>query len=409
MKNDSIDDCIYKNCINKVPLSELERRLERFRDILDEKEPGWEMALVISKINLYYFTGTMQEGLLFIPRNGDAVFYVRRSFERAVEESLFPCIRQMESYREAAAALGRLPGTAHIEAEVIPLAMSERLKKYFGFTSLKSLDACISRARSVKSPYELKIMTKAGNIHRTVMEERVPSLFREGMTESELTAAIFSVLVAEGHQGIARFSMFDTEILLGHIAFGESSLYPTYFNGPGGNYGLGPAMQLMGNRERRLRDGDLIFIDTGCGYEGYQSDKTMTYVFGKPLPKQAQEIHKKCLDIQFKMAAMLKPGDTPSNIYNNIMKDINDDYLPNFMGYGNRRVKFLGHAIGLQVDELPVLAKGFDEPLQEGMVFALEPKAGVEGVGMVGIENTFIVTAGGGRCITGDHPGLMQV
>jgi Xaa-Pro aminopeptidase len=106
---------------------------------------------------------------------------------------------------------------------------------------------------------------------------------------------------------------------------------------------------------------------------------------------------------------MLRPGETPSNIYDKIMKDVDDDCLPNFMGYGNRRVKFLGHGIGLQVDELPVLAKGFDEPLQEGMVFALEPKAGVEGIGMVGIENTFIVTADGGRCITGDHPGLMQV
>lgn len=395
--------------INKVPLSELEQRMERFRAILDEREPEWELALVISKIDLYYFTGTMQEGLLFIPRDGDAVFYVRRSFERAVEESLFPCIRPMESYREAAADFGRLPGTAHIEAEVIPLAMCERLKKYFGFTSFKSLDACISKARSVKSSYELEMMTKAGNIHRRVLEERVPLLFREGMTESELTAEIFSVLIAEGHQGIARFSMFDTEIMLGHIAFGESSLYPTYFNGPGGNYGLGPAMQLMGNRERKLRDGDLIFIDTGCGYEGYQSDKTMTYVFGRPLPEYALEIHKKCLDIQLKMASMLKPGETPSNIYNKIMKDISEDSLPNFMGYGNRRVKFLGHGIGLQVDELPVLAKGFDEPLQEGMVFALEPKAGVEGIGMVGIENTFIVTADGGKCITGSHPGLMQV
>ncbi len=91
------------------------------------------------------------------------------------------------------------------------------------------------------------------------------------------------------------------------------------------------------------------------------------------------------------------------------MKGVDEISLPNFMGYGNRRVRFLGHGIGLHVDELPVLAKGFDEPLQEGMVFAVEPKAGVEGVGMVGTENTFIVTPEGGRCITGDHPGLMEI
>lgn len=398
--------------INKVPLEELQSRLQRFRTAMDQKEPEWKLALVISKINQYYFTGTMQEGLLFIPRNADAVYYVRRSYDRAVDESLFQGIRPMETYRDAAgdaAAFGGLTDTVHIETEFVPLGMCERLKKYFGFTAFKSMEACISKVRSVKSMYELDLMMKAGDIHRRVLEDRVPLLLKAGMTESELTTAIFSVLVEEGHQGIARFSMFDTEIILGHIAFGESSLYPTYFNGPGGNYGLGPAVQLMGNRDCKLTNGDLVFIDTGCGSDGYQSDKTMTYVFGKPLPEHAVNRHKKCVEIQNRIAEMLKPGELPSNIYSTIMKSVDEDSLPNFMGYGKRRAKFLGHGIGLQVDELPVLAKGFDEPIEEGMVFAVEPKAGVDGIGMVGIENTFVVTPQGGKCITGVHPGLMQV
>lgn len=394
---------------NKVPLSELSARLERFRAAMDQKAPDWELALVISKVNQYYFTGTMQEGLLFIPRGDDAVYFVRRSYERALDESLFPAIRQMETYRDAAAALGKLPETVHIEAEFVPLAMFERLRKYFGFSGPKPMDHVISAVRAIKSRYELDLMIKAGDIHRRVLEERAPQLFREGMTEKELTADIFKVLLEEGHHGAARFNMFDAEILLGHIAFGESSLYPTYFNGPGGNYGLGPSMQLMGSSEHKLKAGDLIFIDTGCCYEGYQSDKTMTYVFGGKLPQHAVEIHKKCLHIQERIASMLKPGEIPSNIYNTIMRDVDETYIPNFMGYKSRRVKFLGHGIGLHVDELPVLAKGFDEPLQEGMVFAVEPKAGVDGVGMVGIENTFLVTPEGGKCITGTHPGLMEV
>ncbi|MGE5615155.1 MAG: M24 family metallopeptidase [Bacillota bacterium] len=395
--------------MNKVPLSELDARLKRFREIMDEREPEWEIAFVISKVNQYYFTGTMQDGLLFIPRDGEAVYFVRRSYERAVDESLFRDIRPMESYRDAAAVLGKLPATIYLEAEIVPLAMFGRLKKYFSFSAFRSLDACIMRARSVKSRYELDLITKAGEIHRKVLEERVPSFLRENMTEQELTAIVLLALMEEGHQGVARFGMFDTEMALGHVAFGESSLYPTYFNGPGGNYGLSPAVQLMGSRERRLKSGDLVFIDTGCGFEGYHSDRTMTYVFGKALPGHAVEIHEKCLDIQRRIVEMLKPGETPSNIYNTIMKSINEDYLPNFMGYGSRRVKFLGHGIGLQVDELPVIADGFDEPLQEGMVLAVEPKAGVEGIGMVGIENTFIVTPKGGKCITGSHPGLMPV
>jgi Xaa-Pro aminopeptidase len=106
---------------------------------------------------------------------------------------------------------------------------------------------------------------------------------------------------------------------------------------------------------------------------------------------------------------MLKPGALPSEVYKTIINSLDEDFLQNFMGFGNRKVKFLGHAVGLLIDETPVIAEGFDEPLQEGMVFALEPKRGIENIGMVGIENTFIVTTKGGECITGDNPGLIPV
>jgi Xaa-Pro aminopeptidase len=106
---------------------------------------------------------------------------------------------------------------------------------------------------------------------------------------------------------------------------------------------------------------------------------------------------------------MLKPGAVPSAIYNDIMSKLDTSFLENFMGFGKRQVKFLGHGIGLTIDEVPVIAKGFDDPLEEGMVFALEPKKGIPNIGMVGIENTFIVTPEGGRCITGNNPGLIFV
>ncbi|WP_243683840.1 M24 family metallopeptidase [Methanosarcina barkeri] len=143
--------------------------------------------------------------------------------------------------------------------------------------------------------------------------------------------------------------------------------------------------------------------------EGYNTDKTTTYMFGSSLPQYAIDAHNKCVEIQNEAASMLKPGAIPSEIYNTIMNKLDSEFLQNFMGFGNRKVKFIGHAVGLLIDETPVIAEGFDEPLQEGMVFALEPKKGIENIGMVGIENTFIVTAKGGECITGDNPGLIQV
>ena len=135
----------------------------------------------------------------------------------------------------------------------------------------------------------------------------------------------------------------------------------------------------------------------------------MTYMFGKQLPNNAVRAHNKCVDIQNEIAGMLKPDEIPSDIYKTIMNSLDDDFLQNFMGFGDRKVNFLGHGIGLLIDEVPVIAEGFNEPIQKGMVFALEPKKGIANIGMVGIENTFIVTSKGGECITGNNPGLIPV
>jgi Xaa-Pro dipeptidase len=393
----------------KVPIEELNSRIERFRKRMDERNPGWEITVVFSKINLYYFTGTMQEGILFIPRNDEAVFWVRRSYERAVDESLFPVIKPMNSYRDAAVTMKNLPDTVYLEKEIIPVAMLQRFQKYFPFSVIESADLQIGSTRAIKSTYELDLMERAGKIHQRVTEEIVPGMLREGMSESEFFCELYTVMMDEGHHGVARFGMFDTETILGQIAFGESSIYPTSFNGPGGNYGMSPAVPIMGSRNRRLRKGDLVFVDTGCGVDGYHTDKTMTYMFGKSLPDEAIKIHLQCVDIQNNIASMLKPGAIPSVIYNYILNGLSPDFLENFMGFGKRSVKFLGHGIGLTIDELPVIANGFDEPILEGMVFAVEPKKGIPHIGMVGIENTFFVTQQGGRNITGNHPGLIEV
>jgi Xaa-Pro dipeptidase len=394
---------------NKVPFSELDNRLNRFRKTMDVQNPLWELAVIFSKINLFYFTGTMQEGMLLIPRNEEPVLWVRRSFDRAKSESLFPVIKPMESFRDAAADFQGMPSSVHIETEFIPVAFLKRFQKHFPIQDVLSLDAQIASVRSVKSNYELGLMKRSGELHRIVLEERVPLLLQEGMSEVDLAGALYAQMLHEGHHGVARFGMFDTEIVLGFVAFGESSIYPTSFNGPGGNYGMGPAVPLIGDRNRKLSSGDLVFIDIGFGFEGYHTDKTQTYVFGKEPDKSVVSEHNICVDIQNRLAEQLKPGAIPSVLYENILNGLSPAFLRNFMGFGTRQVKFLGHGIGLVIDEIPVIAAGFDSPLEENMVLALEPKKGIEKVGMVGIENTFIVTPQGGQCITGYSKGLVRV
>ena len=114
---------VLTDAIRPVPASELEARLEKFRRLMDEMHPGWEMAAVNHKIAMYYFTGTMQEGVLLI-RPQYAIFWVRRNYERAVNESHFGDIRPMHSFREAAAYYGSAPRIMYVETKKATLDWS---------------------------------------------------------------------------------------------------------------------------------------------------------------------------------------------------------------------------------------------------------------------------------------------
>ncbi|MDA3881435.1 MAG: Xaa-Pro peptidase family protein [Prolixibacteraceae bacterium] len=394
---------------DRTPQKELENRMANFCRLMDVQHPQWQMAVVFSKINLLYFIGSMPEGMLIIERDNKAILWARRSYERTVLESEFPDIKPMMSYRDAAQAYGKLPENIYLETEFVPLAMFQRFQKHFSFKQYQSLDFQIAQTRAVKSEWELGYMKQAGRIHQRVLEECVPEMLHEGITEADLVADLYRVMVKEGHQGAARFAMHDTEVTVAQLSFGDNSLFPTNFDGPGGQRGLNAAMPGLGSRDRKLKKGDLVFIDMGLGVNGYHSDKTMTYMFGKKLPDEALEVHQQCVDIQNRVAEMLKPGNIAEDIYETVMGELSDDFQHNFMGYGSRKVKFLGHGIGLTVDEYPVIAKGFKTPLEQNMVFAVEPKKGIEGVGMVGVEDSYIVTPTGGQCITGDSEGLIFV
>jgi len=395
--------------MTRVPVTELNDRMQRFRACMDAENPNWELGAIFGRINQYYFTGTMQDGVLLIPRSSPSVFCVRRSYERACTESLFPDLRLMKGFRDAAPLVPAAHHAVHVDTEMVPAALLGRFRKYFPCQEVGSLDRQVARVRAVKSPYELALLERAGAIHRQILEEGVAPLLREGISEADFACDLFSLMVRRGHQGVVRFGLFNVDIAVGQMGFGASSIYPTSFDGPGGCLGIGPAAPVLGSRDRRLRKGDLVFVDIGCAVEGYHTDKTMVYMFGRPLPDEAIAAHRRCVEIQRRLAALVKPGAVPAEIYAAVMAGLDPAFLQNFMGFGDRRAGFLGHGVGLQIDEMPVLAEGFDEPLVAGMVIALEPKKGIPGVGMVGIEDTFVVTPEGGRSLTGTHPGLLLV
>ncbi|NLI92837.1 MAG: aminopeptidase P family protein [Peptococcaceae bacterium] len=395
--------------LQDLTINELDKRCIRFCSAMDDTYPEWDTALIVSKVNQYYFTGTMQDGLLVIKRNRELYYFVRRSFERAESESPLKEIYPMESYRDVAAIVGPDFGNTFLETEVVTLGLIDRLKRHLNLKTINSLDKVILSVRAVKTPYELECLECSGQNHDKILMDIVPSLLKEGISEADFAAELFAEMVKQGHQGLCRFAMFQSEIVVGQIGFGENSLYPTSFDGPGGARGLYPGVPLLGSRDRKLKKGDLVFVDIAFGMYGYHSDKTQVYVFGGSPTEEMKKAHQGCIDVQSRTAELLKPGAIPSDIYSFIINSLDENFKRNFMGFKERQVKFLGHGVGLHVDEFPVIANGFTSAIEENMVISLEPKKGIEHVGMVGVEDTYIVASGGGRCITGGGRNIIVI
>lgn len=401
-------ETVLTEALRPVPASELEARLERFRREMDAAHPGWEMAAVNHKVAMYYFTGTIQEGVLLI-RPQDAVFWVRRSFERACNESHFSDIRPMHSFREAAAFYGSAPKVMYVETKKATLDWERMLHKYFAFEELGSFDSVLQDLRMVKSEYELKQMEQSGAIHETVLDIVAPKLIHGGISEAQLAIALYSEMVQRGSHGTARFNQALGEEAVGIASFGKSGLVRTGFDGPGGTDGTCIAVQSIGNAFRKLQPGRLVYLDIPCGFDGYHTDKTVVYYYGD-LAKDEQSKHlmeaqQRCLELEQEVVRLMVPGEPIENLYLRTMDKFDNIYGDAFMNGG----KFLGHSIGLVMDEAPAIAKGFKQPLQPGMTFAVEPKIALPGLGMVGTENTYVVTENGARSLTGSSHLLREV
>lgn len=386
--------------IRRVPLEELQARLVKFRAAMDAEYHGWQMAVVNDKVNMYYFTGTMQEGALVI-RPQDEILWVRRSYDRARNESLLPDIRTMKSFRALAEFYGAVPNEIYLECKKATVEWLNMLRKYLPFKNYTDIDSLLCSLRLTKSAYELDLMKRSGAIHQTVLEQLAPKMIINGISEAELAVEIYTAMLRRGSHGIARMNLPLGEDIIGVASFGKSGLVRTAFDGPGGTGGTCIAVQSIGSPFRKLKEGRLVYLDIPCGVEGYHTDKTIVYYFGDINKDPNRDLilaaHEHCLMLERFAASMLKPGVVVEDIYTETMKHFDERFAEGFMNGG----KFLGHSIGLTIDESPAIANRFKQVLTENMTFALEPKIALPGIGMVGSENTYLVTPQGGKPLTG--------
>jgi len=377
-------------------LDELSSRILRFAKYLQTF--GFDCALLTSNPDIFYFTGSVQKGTLVIKNNGEHTYFVRKNFLRAQTESPLK-VCGWNSDDIAAMTTGKWS----IPLDITTVSEYLFYKKKFGFET-DALDCSIplSLAKMVKSDIELAMIKKAGVMNQAVMDH-AKKVYRPGDRDIDIQAEIEKFAKKElGHQGLFWVRGSNMEASMGLVVTGESALVPTYTDFPIGGIGLSPAVAQGASGEVIKESFVIDFI--GCNY-GYCADSTRTFFIGKPSDSILQTYNElnKYLN---KIKEMLVPGKTGEEIYADALKELeNYSWKDRFMGY-EQKVKFLGHGIGTEVNQLPVIAEKQKIPLEKGMVIAVEPKIFIPGYGIIGIENSYVITGGSPVSITGDSDNI---
>ena len=383
-----------------TPAAEIERRIGRLREELGRA--GLDAAVIVQHADLAYFTGTNQQAHLIVPAHGEPRLLVRRVLDRARRESPLERIAPLRSLSGLPAELedaGAGPAArVGFELDVLPAQAYLGYARRLPGIELADCSAAVRSVRAVKSAWDLAQMAAACEQVRLACEA-VPGLIGVGVSEAEVQLEVERELRGAGHVGMLRFLVFNQELHFGLVLGGPCGAVPGYSDSPLCGPGPNPAIG-KGAGTHVLARGDTVIADLVGGHEGWLSDQTRTFAVGAP-PADMAAAYETAVAILRAVEERLAPGAAPSALHA-LSEEIaaGAGLEEHFMGAGAERVRFLGHGVGMEIDELPILAPGFDEPLVEGNVVAIEPKFVFPGRGAVGIENMYAVTATGFATMT---------
>lgn len=374
-----------------LTITESRQRISRLQERLAGQ--GIHAALLLMPIDIYYFTGTRQNSALWIPAEGNAVLLVRKSLERARSESPLDDIRPFPSSKELASLFPAEQTIIGMTFDAVPIQQQLWYTKVLPGKSFVDVSSLVRELRSVKSADELELLRRSAAMLASVFEQ-VPMFLKEGMRELDLAAEMEYRLRKAGHEGLVRMRAFNQE-LCGGMAVSAGAESYGFFDGAVTGRGLSSASP-QGASLEPIRGNEPVLIDFAGVVDGYITDMTRIFVIGELDPEllRAFEV---ALEIQEAVRLAMTPGAICEDIYR-MAADMADaaGLGGHFMGMPGEQSRFVGHGVGLELDELPVLAQGFKAPLVAGQVVAVEPKFVLPGKGAIGIENTFVVAETGG-------------
>jgi len=390
----------------RVPVTELEKRRERLAIALSEN--AIESALIDDPVELYWLTGGRQNGLILVgskDSNVQTTHWVKRSLERAKfesggENSPDPIIAQprMSDLVDSIRKIGGTQKPSMLEGKI----PHDRWK--FISQKIKSLDGeskdCTSimyKLRETKSSWEVDMLRESGRINKD-MFQAIKENGGLGKTELEMAGVAEQISRKAGFGGRIRMRKWPMDCDRVVIVAGESASIPSYFDSAIGGIGASPISSL-GSGHAKVKPNSPVTVDIVHLHRGYVSDCTRMFSAGNLESKWIERLDH-MVEIRKAVVSSLEKGDDCSKTWEiGSMMAKEMGYSDNLMGMFPDKSNFLGHSVGLELDETPVIANGFDRPLCIGGTMAIEPKV-IYPDGCIGTEDTFVRTKDGMECLT---------
>jgi len=368
------------------PQDDLDIRRKRVQQLL--VEAGSNAALISTEVNIYYLTGIVFAGYIYLPAEGEPLWFVQRPSGLKGEQVIY--IRKPEEIPTILKERNiPLPETLFLEADQITHNEFLRLEAALHPVRTGNMTALLRKVRMIKTPWEIEQFRFSAAKHAEAYRA-IPALFREGMTEIAFQIEIERVMRKYGSIGMFRTFGANMDIFMGSLLSGKNADTPSPFNFALGGSGIHPCLP-VGASDNLITEGSAIMTDFTGNFTAYMSDMSRVYSLGK-LPEIAYQAHQISIEMHQRLMEKVKPGTACSDIYNRTFEEaVKSGFAANFMGF-SQQVKFVGHGVGLEINEPPVLMSRSRDLFQPGMVFAFEPKFVLPNIGAVGIENTYLVT-----------------
>ncbi|UCF57638.1 MAG: aminopeptidase P family protein [Deltaproteobacteria bacterium] len=369
-------------------------------------------ALLFYSRDVLYYTGTAQPSYLVILRQ-EYFLFVKSGYDFALNDASIPKDRireerRLENIHREVFSKPQSSNRIGTELDILTADQFKKFKKIFPGYEFVNVSPVVLEQRKRKDASEIdKIKEACEAIDRG--HSAVLTTLTEGTTELELAAAVENAHRLAGHEGIFFIRQPDFFMSRGPVSSG-----PNLFKISGVVYtitgvGLSPSVP-AGPSRRSISRGDLVIVDIPTLVNGYHADQTRSYVLGKA-NIQIETMYNHLKEIADYLIENVKPGMKCSDIYQMAVDKAQElEVTDPFLSFGRgRRSRMIGHGIGLELNEPPILSKYDHSGVSDGFVIALDMHMMDESVGVVKLEDVILITNSGNEILTKSPRHLFEV